>query len=98
MIITLLILRLLLQIYLFILIGRILVEMIRSFSRQFTAPTWIVVIFEMLFVVTDPLIKPLRRVIPPVRLGNVALDVSIILAFIILQVLILGLSVAVYNL
>ena len=39
-----------------------------------------------LYMITDPLLAPLRRVIPPVRLGNVALDLSAIVAIIGLQI------------
>lgn len=37
--------------------------------------------------VTDPLLLPLRRVIPPVRLGAVALDVSVIVLLVGLNIL-----------
>ena len=36
---------------------------------------------------TDPLLTPLRRVIPPVRLGGVALDVSVIVLLVGLNIL-----------
>lgn len=35
----------------------------------------------------DPLLRPLRRVIPPLRLGGIALDLSIIVLFIGARVL-----------
>ncbi len=35
----------------------------------------------------EPLLRPLRRVIPPLRLGGVALDLSIIVLFIAVQLL-----------
>ena len=37
--------------------------------------------------VTDPMLVPLRRLIPPVRLGAVALDVSVIVLLVALQIL-----------
>ncbi|MBT8202576.1 MAG: YggT family protein [Acidimicrobiia bacterium] len=37
--------------------------------------------------VTDPMLMPLRRLIPPVRLGAVALDVSVIVLLVALQIL-----------
>ncbi len=37
--------------------------------------------------VTDPLLVPLRRLIPPVRLGAVALDVSVIVLLVALRIL-----------
>ena len=38
-------------------------------------------------IVTDPPVKALRRVIPPVRLGGVALDLSVLVLFVILAIL-----------
>ena len=35
-----------------------------------------------MYSVTDPPIKALRRVIPPLRIGNFALDLSMLLVFI----------------
>jgi YggT family protein len=37
--------------------------------------------------VVEPLAAPLRRVIPPLRLGGVALDLSIIVLFIAVRIL-----------
>lgn len=66
------------------LIIRIIIEMVQSFSRQFNPPGWFGVIAEPLFMVTDPPVKALRKLIPPLRMGGVALDVSIIVLFVIL--------------
>ena len=78
---------LLLRIFSWILALRIIIEMIQSFSRQFNPPRWFMVVAEPLFVVTDPPVKELRRVVPPLRLGGVALDMSILVLFLILMVL-----------
>jgi len=78
---------LVLRIFVLILIARIVIEMIQSFSRNFQPPRWFIYIAEPLFVITDPPVKALRRVIPPLKLGGVALDMSVIVLFIILSVL-----------
>ena len=44
-------------------------------------------VLDLLDDVTEPLLKPLRSLIPPVRAGGVGLDVSILVAFVILAVL-----------
>lgn len=82
------ILSLVLTVYLYLLIARILIEMVQAFSRQFRPPRWFAVVAEPIFVVTDPPVKALRRLIPPIRLGGVALDVSILVLFIGIQFLI----------
>ncbi len=42
-----------------------------------------------LYMITDPVLAPLRRVIPPLRLGNVALDLSAIIVIVGLQIIVL---------
>lgn len=44
-------------------------------------------LLDLLDDVTEPLLRPLRRLIPPVRAGGVGLDLSVIVAFVILAVL-----------
>jgi len=44
-------------------------------------------IIDLLEDVTEPVLRPLRNMIPPVRAGGVGLDLSIIVAFVILAVL-----------
>ena len=44
-------------------------------------------ILDLLDDVTEPLLRPLRALIPPIRAGGVGLDLSIIIAFVILAVL-----------
>ena len=78
---------LLLRIFSWILALRIIIEMTQSFSRQFNPPRWFMVVAEPLFVVTAPPVKALRRVVPPLRLGGVALDMSILVLFLILMLL-----------
>lgn len=88
------ILALIVRVYMFILIARILIEMIQGFSRNFQAPRWFNVIGEMIFQVTDPPVKALRRLIPPLRLGGVALDVSILVLYFGLYFVLILLGIA----
>ena len=81
------ILILLVRIYTWVLIARIIIEMIQSFSRQFNPPRWFMVVAEPLFVITDPPVKALRRLIPTLQMGGVALDVSALVLFILLSIL-----------
>ena len=47
-----------------------------------------VVVLEATYTVTDPPLKLLRRYIPPLRLGGVALDLSFFVLMIIVYILI----------
>ncbi|KZE98566.1 MAG: YggT family protein [Rhodococcus sp. (in: high G+C Gram-positive bacteria)] len=60
-----------------LLIGRIIVEFIRTFARDWRPSGIVVILLEAIFTVTDPPVKLLRRLIPPVNLGGVRLDLSI---------------------
>jgi YggT family protein len=44
-------------------------------------------ILDLLEDLTEPVLRPLRALIPPIRAGGMGLDVSIIVAFVILAVL-----------
>lgn len=79
--ITLQLIALLLRVYWFVLLARVIVEMIRSFSRQWRPSRRFALFAEPVFVLTDFVVKPLRRVIPPLRLGGVALDISVLVLF-----------------
>ena len=49
-------------------------------------------ILEWLFTITDPPVKALRKVIKPVRVGQVSLDLSVLVLFVIIIVIQLILS------
>lgn len=82
----------LIRFYVFALVLRIIIEMIQSFSRNWSPARWFMVVAEGLFVITDPPVKALRKLIPPVRLGGMGLDVSILVLFFGLQVLMMLLT------
>lgn len=44
-------------------------------------------VLDLLDDVTEPVLRPLRAMIPPIRAGGMGLDLSIIIAFVILAVL-----------
>ncbi|MFC9895537.1 YggT family protein [Nocardia sp. NPDC127579] len=60
-----------------LLISRVIVEVIRSFARDWRPTGVVVVLLEVIFTVTDPPVKLLRRLIPTVSLGGIRLDLSI---------------------
>lgn len=44
-------------------------------------------IYRALYAVTEPVLAPLRRVLPPVQLGGVGLDLSPIIVLLVISVL-----------
>jgi YggT family protein len=68
--------------------ARFVLDLAQSFSRGWRPRGAVLVIAEIAYTVTDPPIRAVRKVLPPVRLGSVALDFGwslIMLAVIILM-------------
>jgi YggT family protein len=82
-----LVLSYLLWIYLVILIGRIILSWVQTFSRSWSPTGVLLVIAEAVFTVTDPPLRFLRRYIPPLRLGSVALDLSFMVLFFVVLII-----------
>ncbi|GAB2879204.1 YggT family protein [Nocardioides pacificus] len=66
---------------------RFVVDWVQVFARSWTPSGPLLVVLEIVYSITDPPIKALRRVIPPIRLGSVALDLSFILVLLIAYLL-----------
>lgn len=75
--------------YLFV-IGRLVVEITRSFAREWRPAGGVAAGLEVMYRVTDPPVKLLRRLIPSVRIGNISLDLSmmilLLVTFIVMRV------------
>ena len=61
---------------------RFVTEWVQVFARSWSPRGVLLVALELVYSVTDPPIKALRRFIPPLRIGNFALDLSMLLVFI----------------
>ena len=84
------IIHVLLFIFIALLWIRFIVDWVQVFARSWSPRGVLLVILEVVYSVTDPPIKALRRVIPPLRIGNFALDLSFLIvlvgAYVLLQV------------
>jgi YggT family protein len=76
-----------LWIYLLFLIARLILSWIQAFSRSWHPTGVVLVIAEVVYTATDPPLRFLRRYIPTVRLGTVALDLSFMVLFLAIIVL-----------
>ncbi|MDQ1128875.1 YggT family protein [Microbacterium sp. SORGH_AS_0888] len=80
----------LLLIYLLLLLVRLVLEYIPVFNREWRPKGAGLVAAELVFTVTDPPIRLFRRVIPPLRIGPVAIDfafaLTVLLCFMLLSV------------
>jgi YggT family protein len=73
---------LLLTVYWVILLARILLSWFPAPSSGLLRRA-----VELVYDVTEPVLRPLRGLLPPIRLGAVALDLSPIIVFVVIQVL-----------
>ena len=77
-----------LWLFLLAIIARVIMELLQAFARDFRPHGLVLLVFEAIYTVTDPPLKALRRVIPPLRIGAVAVDLAIFVLFIAVNLLI----------
>lgn len=77
-----------LQAFFILLLFRLVMEYILMFARSFRPKGVLVIALEVAYSVTDPPLKAIRRVVPPLRLGGVQLDLGFLLLLILVQILI----------
>lgn len=72
------------------LIIRLVYEWVQMFARQWRPRGVALVTAHLVYSVTDPPLKTLRRLIPPLQLGGISLDLGFIILFIAVYI---GMSV-----
>jgi YggT family protein len=77
-----------LYVFVGLMVLRLIMDYVMMFARNFRPTGIVAAALELAYTVTDPPLRALRRVIPPLRLGNVSLDLSFIVLFISAYVLI----------
>jgi YggT family protein len=80
-------------IFFIILIGRLILDWIQVFARDWRPRGVMLVIAETVYSVTDPPLKALRRVLPPLTIGQVQIDLAFIVIFLIVSLLLSLLAV-----
>ena len=78
---------LLLWIFFLLMIGRLVFDLVRSFSPDWRPRGFVLVLAEIVYTPTDPPIKALRRVLPPLSLGPIRLDLAFLVIMLVLVVL-----------
>ena len=81
------ILYVLLYLFFIVLLARFVLGAVLQYGRRWQPSRGASAGLESVWSVTDPPLKALRRVIPPLRIGNVSLDLASIVLLVILFVL-----------
>ena len=69
------------------LIGRLVFDWVQVLSREWRPKGGILVVAELVYTVTDPPLRLLRRVIPSINLGGMRIDIAFLVLMVITSVL-----------
>ena len=69
-----------------LLIARLVLDYIQMFARSWRPTGVLLVVAEVIYTITDPPLKALRRLIPPLRLGSITLDLSFLVLVVLVQI------------
>ena len=68
--------------FLALLFVRFIIDWVMVFARNWRPTGIVAAVLELAYSATDPPLRLLRRLIPPLRLGSFALDIAFLLLFI----------------
>lgn len=80
--------KLIIRFYTFVLWARFVIDWIQVLNRNFRPRGAVAALIEIVYSVTDPPIKMFRRILPPIRLGQVSLDLGWMLTMLACWILI----------
>ena len=69
------------------LLARLVIDWIQVFSRDWTPKGAVLVVAESVFTVTDPPINAVKRVVPPLKLGQIQLDLAFLVVMLVTVIL-----------
>jgi YggT family protein len=78
---------LVLLLFLLLLFVRFVVDWVQVFARSWSPTGVVLVVLEVVYSITDPPIRFVRRFVPPLRLGSIAIDTSFIIVLIAVYLL-----------
>ncbi|NLA66447.1 MAG: YggT family protein [Leucobacter sp.] len=91
--VVLLILRWAIRIYMYVLWARLIIDWVMVFNPRMRPRGFWLVVFEVVYSLTDPPIKMFRRILPPIRLGQISLDLGWMVTFFCCWILLIVLPV-----
>ena len=69
------------------LIARIVLDWVQMLARSWRPSGFVLVLCEIIYSITDPPLRAIRSVLPPIRIGMVALDLSPLVLFVVIFIL-----------
>ena len=77
---------LVLWLFFILLIGRLVLDYVQMFARSWRPKGPLLVVAEAIYTVTDPPLRALRKVIPPLKLGSISLDLSFLVLVVLVNI------------
>jgi len=77
-------------IFFLFLLFRFVMDWVFMFARDYTPRGIMLIVVEVTYTVTDPAVKFVRRIVPPLRLGGVVLDLSMLILLLFVQIVVIG--------
>jgi YggT family protein len=77
---------LVLWLFLILLIARLVLDYVQMFARSWRPRGPMLVIAEVIYTITDPPLRALRKVIPPLKIGSVSIDLSFLVLFVLVNI------------
>ncbi|WP_028046931.1 YggT family protein [Cellulomonas sp. URHE0023] len=74
-------------VFFLILLVRLVLDWVQFFAREWHPTGLALVVAEVTYSVTDPPLKALRRILPPIRIGSIQLDLAFMVVFILCLIL-----------
>jgi YggT family protein len=79
---------LVLELFIFVLLAYSILSWYLAYARvSYDSPAYR--INRVLSAICDPVLNPIRRLIPPARIGGVGLDLSVLILFLVIQVILI---------
>lgn len=67
------------------LVARFVLSLIVMFAPQWHPKGPLLLMFELIYSVTDPFLRPLRRILPPIGAGGIRIDLSMLMLFVLVS-------------
>lgn len=77
---------LLLRLFWMLLLARLVLGYVQMFAREWRPRGILLVLAEGVYTITDPPLKALRRVLPPIRIGQMSFDTAYLVLFVLVVV------------
>ncbi|MEV0287572.1 MULTISPECIES: YggT family protein [unclassified Kribbella] len=85
LVIVLQILSVVLLVFFLTLVARFVLSLIVMFAPQWHPKGPLLLFFELIYSITDPFLRPLRRILPPIGAGGIRIDLSMLMLFVIVS-------------